>query len=43
MSRLFFIHFAVTGEKKIVRHTEDYVISRFHFTSVQTTFTLKVK
>ena len=26
ISRFFFIYFAVTGVKKIVRHTEDFVI-----------------
>ena len=25
-----FIYFAITGVKKIVRYTEDFVISRFH-------------
>ena len=43
ISRFFFIYFAVTGVKKIVRHTKDFVISWFYCTSMQNTFTLKVK
>ena len=30
LSRFFFIYLAMTGVKKIVRYTEDFVVSRFH-------------
>ena len=30
ISRFFFIYFTIAGVKKIVRYTEDFVISRFH-------------
>ena len=41
ISRLFSINMTITGEKKIVRYTEDFVIqrlviSRFHCTNLLT-------